>query len=178
MLIMEECEKCGYKSLKNKKYFKKTLCSFCSYFAPENEEDFLVYVNEKVDSKEIQTYRKQEKLGGIRQKKGMQKKAQNGFVMSRAPFGYKLVNSKLVPDENKKIVEDIYEEFLNSNLSLNRISKKYGFSVNGLKKILTNFTYLGKVKFDGNVNEGTHEAIISSTLFNQVQDKLEKILRK
>jgi dTDP-4-amino-4,6-dideoxygalactose transaminase len=55
------------------------------------------------------------------------------------------------------------------------LAKKHNFSVNGLKKILRNFTYIGKVKFDGQIHQGKHQAIISSMLFNKVQDKLDKI---
>ena len=64
---------------------------------------------------------------------------------------------------------------MNSNLSLRQLSKKHSFSVNGLKKILTNFTYIGKVKFDGQIYSGNHKPIVSSTLFNHVQNKLEKL---
>jgi len=173
-----ECDKCGYKSAKNKDFFGKALCEFCAYFAPLEEKELIVYANESVDWRVTQTYRKQEKIGGIRQKRGMKIRAKEGKVMSRAPFGYKIVKNKLTPAGNYDLVEKIYEEFLNSEISLNRLSKKYGLSLNGLKKVLTNFTYLGKIKFDGQVHEGTHKALVSSTLFNHVQDKLEKTLGK
>jgi site-specific DNA recombinase len=98
--------------------------------------------------------------------------------MSRAPFGYEIKNNKLVPAVNADLVEKIYEEYLNTELSLNQLSKKYLLSLNGLKKVLTNFTYIGKIKFDGEVHEGKHKPLVSSTLFNHVQDKLEKTLGK
>jgi len=112
---------------------------------------------------------------GEQQKSGMIKKASRGELMARPAFGYKLENKKLVPAENFRQVEDIFEEFLNSNISLTQLSKKHSFSVNGLKKILTNFTYIGKIKFNNQIHQGTHPPIISSTLFNHVQDKLEKL---
>ena len=113
---------------------------------------------------------------GENQKKGMIKKAEAGKIMSRPAFGYKLSSNVLIIDsENSKTVEDIFLEFYNSTTSLNRMAKKYGFSINGLKKILTNFTYLGKVKFNGEIHSAEHPAILSSTLFNQVQDKLERL---
>lgn len=172
-----ECDKCGYKSAKNKELYKYSLCEFCNYFAPLEKEEVVTYVNEKVDWRVTQTYRKQEKIGGIRQKRGMKIRAKDGKVMSRAPFGYKLERGKLIPAKNSDMVERIYEEFLNHEISLNQLSKKHGVSVNGLKKILTNFTYLGKVKFDRQVHEGNHKPLISSTLFNHVQDKLDNVLR-
>jgi len=118
-----------------------------------------------------------EKLRSLHQsqKQGMINKAQKGELMSRVPFGYKLENKKLIPAENFREVEEIFEEFLNTNISLRQLSSKHSFSVNGLKKILSNFTYLGKIKFNNQIHEGNHEQIISSTLFNHVQNKLERL---
>ncbi|VVB83511.1 Recombinase [uncultured archaeon] len=109
------------------------------------------------------------------QKAGMIKKATQGNLMSRAPFGYNIENGKLVPAQNSKEIEEIFEEFLNSSISLHQLSEKHHLSVNGLKKILKNFTYIGKIKFNNQIHEGTHQPIVSSTLFNHVQNKLEKM---
>ena len=95
--------------------------------------------------------------------------------MSRAAFGYNIENKKLTPAENHEEIQEIYEEFLNSNISLRQLAAKHGLSVNGLKKVLTNFTYIGKIKFNNQIYEGTHQPIISSTLFNHVQNKIEKL---
>jgi len=115
-----------------------------------------------------------EKRKGELQKKGMIKKAEEGKIMSRAAWGYKIEKGKLIPAENFRKIEEIFLEFKNSEKSLNQLSKKYGLSVNGLKKILTNFTYIGKIKFNGQIHPGTHKPLLSSILFNQVQDKLER----
>jgi len=112
---------------------------------------------------------------GETQKKGMVEKAVKGNLMSRAPFGYKIENKKLVPAENFREVEEIFEEFLNRDISLTKLAKRHNFSVNGLKKILKNFTYIGKIKFNNQIHDGNHQPIISSTLFNHVQNKLEKL---
>ena len=109
------------------------------------------------------------------QKKGMVAKALQGNLMSRAPFGYKIENKKLIPAENYLEIEEIFEEFLNEKISLTKLAEKHNLSVNGLKKILKNFTYLGKIKFNNQIHEGNHKAIISSTLFNHVQNKLERL---
>jgi len=66
-------------------------------------------------------------------------------------------------------------EFLNNKISLTQLAKKHNLSVNGLKKILANFTYISKIKFDSQVFDGNHPPLISSTLFNHVQNKLEKL---
>ncbi len=113
---------------------------------------------------------------GEKQKLGMIKKASQGKHMSRTPFGYvwDLKQKILVPAQNYLEVEEIFEEFLQEEINLTKLAKKRNFSVNGLKKILKNFAYVGKVKFDGQIHQGNHKPIISSILFNKVQDKLER----
>jgi site-specific DNA recombinase len=135
-----------------------------------NEAERLISENEEL-KKEI------EKLKSLKinQKQGMIKKASQGNLMSRAPFGYKIIEGKLVPAENFREIEEIFEEFLNEDISLRGLSEKHHLSVNGLKKILTNFTYIGKIKFNNQIHEGSHQPIVSSTLFNHVQNKLEKL---
>ena len=135
-----------------------------------NETEKLIRENEEL-KKEI------EKLKSLKinQKQGMIKKASQGNLMSRAPFGYKIIDSKLVPAENFREIEEIFEEFLNEDVSLRRLAEKHNLSVNGLKKVLKNFTYIGKIKFNNQVHEGSHQPIVSSTLFNHVQNKLEKL---
>ena len=115
---------------------------------------------------------------GENQKLGMIKKASQGNHMSRIPFGYNWENRKLIPALNFREVEEIFEEFLQEDINLARLAKKRNFSVNGLKKILKNFAYLGKIKFNGQIHDGNHKPIISSILFNKVQDKLERLRKK
>jgi len=123
----------------------------------------------------LETFRKHSKPPGEAQKKAMLQKASEGNLMSRAPFGYNIENGKLIPAQNWREVEEIFEDFLNNNQSLTQLSQKHNFSVNGLKKILMNFTYIGKIKFNNQIHDGKHQPIISSTLFNHVQNKLEKL---
>jgi len=152
-----------------------TLCSICHYYAPDSEENFKIYLSEKIDGSILETFRKIQKTISRLSKKGMDKKARDGNIVTRAPFGYKLEEKKLIPAEHSYQVQEIFQEFLNTNISLTQLSKKFGFSVNGLKKILKNQTYLGKIKFDGQIHQGHHQPLLSSTLFNHVQNKLEKI---
>lgn len=167
---MRKCEKCGYESEENRLIDKICLCSVCSKFAPSS--NLAAYVKEKIDGKLLETFRK----ASNRNIEGMQKKAQEGRVMSRAPFGYKIESKQLIPDEqNKLLIEEIFRTFLESDMSLNQLAKKYNFSVNGLKKILKNFTYIGKVKFSGQIIQGKHQPLITTELFNKVQLKLEKL---
>ncbi len=165
---MMRCEKCGYESDENKLFQETCLCSICRQFAPSS--NLGEYLSEKIDSRVLDSFRKFSRSNIS----GMNDKFKQGNVMSRAAFGYRIVNKELVVDEEKKLqVQGIFQDFLNQETSLNSLAKKYGFSVNGLKKILKNFTYLGKVKFSGGIIQGKHQPIISSELFNKVQNKLE-----
>jgi hypothetical protein len=57
------------------------------------------------------------------------------------------------------------------------LSKNFHLSVPGLKKILTNRTYLGEVKFDGKIYKGDHSSIINPEIFYAVARKLKTYLR-
>lgn len=169
------CSKCSYESEENKEKFSIALCNVCIRFAPDNQDGFKEYVKEKIPSESLETFRKYAKSLGEFQKKAMIKKASQGKVMSRPAFGYIIQQGKLIPAQNYREVEEIFEEFLNSNLSLRQLAAKRNFSVNGVKKILRNFTYIGKIKFNGQIHDSNHQPIVSSTLFNHVQNKLEKL---
>ncbi|MBU2612697.1 MAG: recombinase family protein [Nanoarchaeota archaeon] len=135
-----------------------------------SEVEILKKENEKLRRENELLRKEKENL-----KKGMLNKVKEGKIVSRVPFGYQVFENKIVKAPNYQVVENIFLDFQNNEASLNSLSKKYGFSLNGLKKILRNFTYLGKVKFDGEIHNGNHEPIVSSTLFNHVQDKLERL---
>jgi site-specific DNA recombinase len=110
---------------------------------------------------------------GDRTKFGMERKAKEGGFITKAPKGYKLFNKKLmINDEESKKVKTIFEEFLNSDISLTQLAKKNNMTTSGIKKLLLNTTYTGKVKFANHESNGQHEAIIEKELFNHVQNKL------
>jgi hypothetical protein len=123
--------------------------------------------------------RPEEDRGHI-QKEGMIKRFSEGNHMSRAPFGYEwdLREKMLIPAQNSREIEEIFEEFLKEDMNLSILANKHNLSVNGLKKILRNFAYVGKVKFGGQIHNGKHTSLVSTILFNHVQDKLDKIKRK
>ena len=110
---------------------------------------------------------------GDRTKFGMQRKAKEGGFITKAPKGYKLVNKKLLIDEPEaEKVKEIFNTFLNQSISLTQLAKNYGLTTTGLKKLLQNTTYLGKVKFASEESQGTHDPIVNEELFNKVQEKL------
>jgi len=102
----------------------------------------------------------------------MHKKFRDGNLVTRAPKGYKIVNKELIPAEDSYIIQEIYQAFLNSPISLTQLSKKYGLSVNGLKKVLSNTSYLGQTKFANQEVKGKHMPLLSQDLFDKVQNKL------
>lgn len=162
-----KCEKCGYESEENKKISNHYLCSVCSKFAPENLEP---YLQEKINGQQLESFRKYDARNIL----GMKSKAEEGKIMSRAPLGYKIINKEIAVDEEKRlIVEQIFRKFLEQEISLNQLAKDFNFSVNGIKKVLKNFTYIGKIKFKGQILQGKHPGIVPNELFNKVQNKLE-----
>lgn len=107
----------------------------------------------------------------------MEKMASIGRVVTRAPLGYDVVNGNLIPNEDAAKVHRLFNTFLKKADSLNSLAKNFKLSVPGLKKILSNRTYLGEIKFDGKIFKGDHQQIISSEIFYAVQRKLKTISR-
>lgn len=175
--MTEVCVKCGYIGDKNNK-FGLIFCNVCYKFCPNNPEEVDIYTEEKINADSLKSFRKYSNTRGQEQKKAMISKASKGKVMSRAPFGYEIKNKNLIHSQYSDEVIEIFEEFLEKTMTLNKLAKKHNFSVNGLKKILSNFAYIGKIKFNNEIYFGDHKPIISSILFNKVQDKLEKIKKK
>jgi hypothetical protein len=170
------CKKCGYTEKKEIKLFGSTLCKICATFAPSNPIDFQNYISEKIDWKILDTFRLHGHTRGSKQKKGMQKMATIGRLQGRPPLGYEVVNGNLILNEDAIKVRSLFKTFLSRNYSLNSLSKNFSLSVNGLKKILTNRTYLGEIKFDGKIHHGTHPSLISPEIFYATQRKLKDYL--
>jgi site-specific DNA recombinase len=110
---------------------------------------------------------------GDRTKFGMERKAKEGGFITKAPKGYVLLNKQLIPSDKSKEIEEIFQEFTNNEISLTQLGKKYNMTTAGIKKLLQNKTYIGKVKFGEQETDGQHTALLSKQLFEQVQDKLK-----
>jgi len=109
---------------------------------------------------------------GDRTKFGMERKAKEGGFITKAPRGYKLVNKQLIADEGSTEIKDIFEEFLKSDISLTQLAKKNNLTTSGVKKLLQNTTYIGKVKFSNQETQGHHASLVEKELFDKVQEKL------
>ncbi len=112
---------------------------------------------------------------GDRTKFGMERKAKEGGFITKAPRGYKLVDKELIPhEEEAEQIPNIFNEFLKTEISLTQLAKKNNMTTSGIKKLLQNITYIGKVKFGKQETEGQHQSLIDKQLFEQVQTKLNK----
>lgn len=144
----------------------------------------------------------------VQVKGGMIEKARQGeWNGGIPPLGYDLVDKKLVVNKkNAEVVKRIYGEYLKGKgykaiaKELNdegyKTSKEKSFSGSGIKAILTNIIYSGKIswgklrsygKKDSNgrrhreynskenvvLADGQHEAIIDEETYKKVQDKIK-----
>jgi site-specific DNA recombinase len=138
------------------------------------EKELRDFLESRLDGEILEAFRKYSKLKNKSLLQGMIRKSEQGRVMSRAPYGYKIIGKNLVVDEDRKQdIYRIYKAYL-SGVSLNKISKQHNLTVNGVKKILRNHAYVGKVRFAGIINQGNHEPILDLKLFNDVQKKIDE----
>lgn len=124
-----------------------------------------------------------------------QKTREGNYTNTNGVNGYDYIVGKgeiIVNEEEKSIVERVYEEYLNgtSMLKIARMfneekvpSKRGGFwSQSTIKSILTNPLYVGKIRYGVSKKlqpraffvDGTQETIIDEDVFNRVQDLIEK----
>jgi hypothetical protein len=90
-----KCQKCGYyspigKDLEINKINNTVLCTICNKFAPNSDEDFKQYINNKIDWHALEDFRKFHKSKSQSLKQGMQETAKKGKHVSRPAFGYKV----------------------------------------------------------------------------------------
>ena len=176
-----KCAKCNFYSplgsgLEINKTYAVVLCSICNNFAPEDKLKFDKYLEEKIEWQNLETFRNSgtNRSSHSVHKQGMIERSRAGKLVARPPFGYRVKHGELIADEeDAESVRLIFQEFADGK-SLNQIAKTYQLSVNGVKKILKNFSYLGKVKFDNQINQGFHKPLVTSELFNRVQQRFEK----
>ena len=92
--------------------------------------------------------------------------------MVRKIFGLYLEQDGLIP-----VVEELERRGWRSKQWTTKKGIQRGgrsFNKNSLWSLLTNVTYLGKVKYKDEVHEGEHEAIIDEELWQSVQAKLKR----
>ena len=117
-----------------------------------------------------------------------QSKAKGMWMGGTVPFGYQVIDKKLVPHRTEaKTLVHIYRRYLAlpSVMALMEELKAEGifnrppsgtgqgqpFVRGPLHYLLSNPTYLGKVRHKGQIHDGEHEAIIDQALWDAVQEK-------
>lgn len=106
-------------------------------------------------------------------------KVKNGEVISgTTPLGYKIVNKHLVPDENAKLIVEIFDKYRQTGCLtdvMKYMREKYGFdrTPSTYRKMLKNSKYIGKYRDNNNYCE----PIIDKKIFEEVQHLLSKNIR-
>jgi site-specific DNA recombinase len=106
---------------------------------------------------------------------------------AEAPFGYKTENKKfIIIEEEARIISSIYELYLQlkSVQKVARVLKDSGTSARinlddkQVRRILRNPKYRGQHKVKDKIYPGSHEPIISSDIYDRVQDLLNNNFQK
>ena len=132
--------------------------------------------------------------------RGMKEKLSRGLPVSAAPLGYYIENGHYYPSDQAPFVRRIFEEYANG-AGLRQIAVKYGNlglrTTRGnmpdnrfIEYMLRNPVYIGKIRWCTNgrgaskrdydnannmIVDGVHESIISTELFNKVQQRLQLV---
>jgi len=135
-----------------------------------------------------------------RLKLGFERKVKEGYTLARNSISYGYTRKKgqkiqEVQPEEARIVREIFAMYLDDNMPMNRIAttlKKRGIKtkqgtpmwrVATIKRMLTNPTYIGKVRYSTENEEkyfeaeGHHEKILSDEVFFLAQKKIENTKR-
>ena len=131
-------------------------------------------------------------------KRGMLEKVSRGEPATPPAFGYDMIDGKYIPSADAHHIQDIFQSYLNGE-GMRHIAMRLGALGIRTKRgnqpdnrfvdyILHNPVYIGKIRWsaDGRaaskrkyddpniiITDGSHEPIISSELFDAVQQKLE-----
>jgi len=133
-----------------------------------------------------------------RLKMGFERKAKEGYTLANASISYGYSKEKgqkvqtILPDE-AKIVREIFEMYVDENMSMSGIAKVLNqrkiptkkkapsWDATTIKAMLTNPTYIGKVRYSIADEkryfevEGQHERILPDQIFNLAQEKISRI---
>ena len=115
--------------------------------------------------------------------RGMRQSAMKAQTTGHIPLGYKVVDKKLVIDEDTRIIpETVFSkyaagekltdiaEYLNAHGYRNR--RGHPFTVNSFYNMLSNEKYIGIYKYDDIVIEGGIPQMIPNDVFEAVREKL------
>lgn len=164
------------------KFFDEYNITFVSVTEPLNTENSLGRLMLNVILSFAQFERE---IAGDRIRDKIDTSKKKGLWMGGAiPLGYDVKDKKLViNEEEEKTVEYIFESFIELK-SIIAVTKKLNtkgyrtkegeeFKRATVKRILTNATYIGKVRHKDTLYEGQHEGIIDEKLWNKVKEKIK-----
>lgn len=107
---------------------------------------------------------------------------------SGVPIGYDFKNGELVIDEYEAMqIKEIFDLFIKGHTfcSIQKIMKqkytnKYSSWNNAhtIAKIISNPTYIGKLRYKGKIYDGKHQAIIDEETFKLAQIRYDEVKRK
>jgi site-specific DNA recombinase len=110
-------------------------------------------------------------------------------------LGYTVENTKLIVDETEaatvRQIFDLYLDYQSLLLTIRELNRRgwatkrwvtkkgdrrggRSFTKNALYKLLTNPTYIGKIKYKNEIHSGEHQAIVPIDLFERVQNTLKR----
>lgn len=114
---------------------------------------------------------------------GREGRAKSGLFhgSTKVPIGYRYDNGLLIVDPyESEIIRRIFTEFgsgrsvysIAKDLKEEGVTSSYGsFSRNTIQSILKNNTYLGLIKFNDQIFDGQHDAIITEDLFKKAEER-------
>ncbi len=125
-------------------------------------------------------------------KRGIREKVRRGEFPGKAPAGYyNHPKTRTIETDPEKFetIKHFLEKFANTNISQARLreemyeagirsrkEKLLGFFA--IRSILANPFYFGVFKLNGELHEGSHQAMISKDTYNKIQKRLEKNPKK
>ncbi len=85
----------------------------------------------------------------------------------------------IVPEE-AEMVRELFKLYITGKYGMVRLKKITGclLSPQGILKLLKNPLYVGKIKYNGLIRSGEHEAIVTEYTFNRAQKTIERRSKK
>lgn len=121
-------------------------------------------------------------------KKGQKEKIAQGWIPTKPPNGYKTIGETghkihVINEDTAPLVRKMFELYATGNYSIKRLSiKMYAEGMRSqlghklphsrIHSLLREPFYIGKIKWNNELYDGKHEPMISTELFNKIQNML------
>lgn len=151
-----------------------------------HERDYLPEDNSIFASLEFSMASQYSRDLSVNVKRGLGEKIRRGEYPGSAPFGYmrQAKDGKMVPNPNEASwVENTFRRYATGQWSVLRLAKQLtaegfrsrygnGISKSAIHRMLSNPLYCGMYRWNGELHKGSHEAIISVDLYEDIQRRL------